>query len=341
MNEAFAIELLVAAFAGGAFGAAIGALPAFAFTGVLVIVGETLAIARRSIAPEAALPPITEAIAFGVVFGPHVSFAGGAAAAAYAAKRGYLTGPFPYHPAKYVTGGLGTRPDVLLVGGAFGVLGHAVASGSLAFGGPWDPIAMGVVLSAFAHRAVFGYDLVGTVRTGGWLDVTVPRGTDPSTDGGRPIVEPWLPHQCRWRDVTSIGVIVGILGAYLAYLTGSAFLAFGIAAATLVYTNAGVDRIPITHHIALPASTVTLALAGGSSDPAAIAVAVPLGIALLAGAAFGVFGALVGELAQRLLYAHAETHLDPPAASIVVTTLAIALLAWAGVLETTVWIPHP
>lgn len=48
-HDSLALELLLAAFAGGAFGAAIGPIPAFVFTGVLVVAGETLAITRRSL----------------------------------------------------------------------------------------------------------------------------------------------------------------------------------------------------------------------------------------------------------------------------------------------------
>jgi hypothetical protein len=66
---------------------------------------------------------------------------------------------------------------------------------------------------------------------------------------------------------------------------------------------------------------------------------VPLGEALLLGALFGATGALAGEVLQRVFYAHAETHLDPPAASIVLTTVLIALLSWAGLLPSAAWIP--
>jgi len=84
---------LIAAFAGGCFGAAIGALPAFCFTGFAVIAGEALTLASVSGAPTAEgaeaislTSAMTGTIGFGPVFGPHIAFAGGAAAAAYAAR---------------------------------------------------------------------------------------------------------------------------------------------------------------------------------------------------------------------------------------------------------------
>jgi hypothetical protein len=56
---------------------------------------------------------------------------------------------------------------------------------------------------------------------------------------------------------------------------------------------------------------------------------------------FGVSGALTGEVVQRVFYAHADTHFDPPAAAIVVNTFFIAVLAIVGVFSTSVWIPLP
>lgn len=336
------VELIVAAFAGGVFGAALGPLPAFTFTGVLVIMGESLAIAQRMLGPDVAIPPVTDAIAFGAVFGPHVSFAGGAAAVAYAAREGYLETPgSEYHAAKMITRGLGAKPDVLLVGGAFGVFGHLVMIGSVTLQAPWDPVAIGVVLSAFAHRIVFNYDIIGRYPFSGLLDMRPFEGEDRVADGGHSI-EPWLPHMYQWEGVGILGVAVGILGGYLAYLTGSAFLAFGISAATLVFINAGVKAVPVTHHITLPASTAVLALAGTPVSAATtVSANITLWQALIVGAGFGLLGAVFGELLQRVFYAHADTHFDPPAASIVVTSFCIAVLATLGVFETSVWIPHP
>jgi MFS family permease len=350
VSELWAVEMLLAAFAGGVLGASIGALPSFSLAGLMVVVGELYRIVGRTTGAGTLPVDITNGIGFGVVLGPHVAFGGGAAAVAYAASRGYRDpDAFDYHPAKEVTCGLGSRPDVLAVGGAFGVLGYWIAtlSGTLAV--PVDPVALGVVGSALAHRVAFGYSVIGAAP-GRLLDMSPfedGRREDAVADGGRAletgrlVVEPWLPYQYRWGGVSLLGVAFGVLGAYVAYLTGSAFLAFGVSVVALVFVNAGVDGVPVTHHMTLPASTVVLALATGPNEPAAIAASLALGPALVAGALAGLGGALAGELLQRVLYAHADTHLDPPAASIVVTSLAIALLAMAGVLPGAVWIPTP
>lgn len=347
MSELWAPTMLLAAFAGGAFGASVGALPSFSLAGLMVIIGELYALTAKTLGAETLPIDITGSIGFGVVLGPHVAFGGGAAALAYAANRGYLDSDFEYHQAKEVTRGLGSKPDVLAVGGGFGIIGYWIATLSTAVAAPVDPVALGVVGSALIHRAALGYSLVGA-RPGQWFDMSpYEHGHTESgtvTDGGNSPVEPWLSYQYRWCNVGTLGLVVGVLGAYIAYLTASPFLAFGISVVALVFLNAGVAEIPVTHHMSLPASTAVLALVGGPATeltPTVVMGTVPLWLALLVGAIFGIVGALFGEVLQRIFYAHAETHLDPPAASIVVTSAIIALLAMGGVFASSVWIPTP
>lgn len=346
---------VIAAFAGGAFGAALGALPAFIFTGFLVIAGEAANLAGRALgAATGASDPaalgalgITGFIGFGAVFGPHISFAGGAAAAAYAAKKGYMDTGFDYHEAKNIAYAQGTKPDVLAVGGLFGILGYFITliSGAV-LAAPWDPIAIAVVLSAFAHRLAFGYDLIGDAKKGllnmSPFEAEERRSTgDAATDGGedaRFLVEPWLPHQYKWANVIAIGLVVGLLGGFTALATGSAFLAFGISAASLVFLNLGVENIPVTHHMALPSSTAALAVVGGTAPETVAAAGI---VPLLVGGIFGITGALAGEFVQRIFYSHADTHLDPPAFAIAINTFIIALLTFVGVFSTSVWVPMP
>lgn len=345
------IVLVIAAFGGGAFGAALGALPALIFAGFTIIAGETANVLQSKlvaagIIDSSAAVNITGLVGLGPVFGPHVAFAGGVAAAAYAARQGYMDTGYDFFEAKNIGYALGTRPDVLAVGGAFGILGMFVrqVSGSLVL--PWDPVAFAVVISAVVHRLAFGYPLIGSVSGDGILDMTpferettrqTAEGGEAIADGGvaqrRLAVEPWLPHMYRWPGVMMIGLAAGSIGAYIALVTGSFFLAFGISVATLVFLACGVDQIPVTHHVTLPASTAALVVAGSASG-------VPVD-AVLFGTAFGILGAVVGELFQRIFYAHGDTHFDPPAASIVVTTLVIGILVAVGVFPSSGWIPLP
>ena len=109
---------------------------------------------------------------------------------------------------------------------------------------PRDPIAVAVVLSALIHRVAFGYSIIGKVAGSGILDVgpfeqgdkkasgdgTVSDQVKEATD--RPAVEPWLPHQHTWSNVAVLGLVAGILGAFIAVQTESPFLAFGTTPGT-------------------------------------------------------------------------------------------------------------
>jgi len=343
-------ELWLGALAGGAFGAALGALPAFIFTGFLVI-GGTLGGGGQGVG-----------IGFGPVFGPHISFAGGAAAAAYAAKQGQMESGFDYHNGKDIGFALGSKPDILAVGAAFGAIGLLLEQISRQMALPLDPIPLSICISAIVHRLVFGYSVVGVVssKANGFFDMgpfereEMREPGEVSGDGDkagedRLAVEPWLPNMYKWSHVAAIGLFSGLAAAVTANAlygsigTNAAFAGFGISAASLLFLNLGVERIPVTHHMTLPAATAYMAThedvivtITGNSDPAFAMGAVP---ALIIGAVFGMLGALVGEAHQRIFYAHSGTHFDPPAASIVVTTLIMGLLVVAGVWDYAVWIP--
>ncbi len=361
--------MIVAAFAGGILGAAFGALPAFVFTGVMVVAGEMARISGMVTLEEGfglgdPAGVVTAEIAFGAFFGPHIAFGGGAAASAYAAKKGYMEpgfgGGWGYHDAKNILIAFGGRyNDVLLVGGLFGVVGFLVFFVSDGLGLPWDPIAMGVVLSALAHRLAFGYDVVGTVRGDGILDVSPFEREDEHETAGqagepnpRLDTEPWLPWFYRWSGVAIVGFAFGVLGGLTFWATGSPYLAFGISAASLIFLNTGITEdfaifqipVPVTHHITLPASTAPMAYAGltlADATPSTAQAELFLLEAIVLGAVFGILGALFGELSQRLFYMHGDTHWDPPATSIVATTFVIAVLALVGVFPTSGWVPLP
>ncbi|WP_419181136.1 hypothetical protein [Haloarcula litorea] len=332
------VVLVIAAFAGGAFGAALGALPAFCFTGFMVIAGEAAAFAGAELAGS-----ITGSVAFGPVFGPHVSFAGGAAAAAYAARESEMGAGFDYHNAKAITFALGTEPSHLVVGGLFGVVGMLITQFSAALALPWDPIAVSVTLGALLHRVVLGYSIVGPIAGDGILDMspfergekreagTVAGDADKAGEE-RFAVEPWLPHQYEWSGVALIGLVGGALGGYIWLQTGSYFLGFGISAASLTFLNLGVEKIPVTHHITLPGSTAGAAVV--ASDPAASGLVV-----VVVATVFGIYGALLGEVWQRVFYAHGDTHWDPPAAAITIATFTVALLYIVGVFPGSAWVP--
>ncbi len=172
--EAFAV-LLIAALAGGAFGAALGALPSFVFTGFVVFLGEGLAVLEGEFDAVDAVTAgdiatgITDTIGFGAVTGPHIAFAGGVAATAYAGRKYPEMEPtdWDYHFGKDILYAFGTKPDILAVGAIFGAVGMLVTRVMDGAGVPTDNIALSVVATAFLARIVFDYPLVArsVVRT--------------------------------------------------------------------------------------------------------------------------------------------------------------------------------
>lgn len=259
------IVLLLAAFAGGMFGAALGALPSFIFTGFVVLLGETAGIVIRQFEGADLVTAgelgtgITGSIGFGPFVGPHIAFAGGVAASAYAGKRYADMDPSEggYHFGKDITYAFGTQPDILAVGGLFGVLGLLISRIAGGIGLPLDSVALSVMTTAFIARIAFGYPLIGSPAGSGLLDMSpFEKGTMRGDGSGRPATEPWLPHQYKWVNIVVIGLGAGILGGWTWLITESFFLAYGISAASLLFLNLGVEKIPVTHHITLGGSAL-------------------------------------------------------------------------------------
>ncbi|MEF8812225.1 MAG: hypothetical protein V5A55_00155 [Halovenus sp.] len=356
--------LFITALAGGAFGAALGALPAFIFTGFVVFLGEGVAILRRAIIGSTGVEPIpqeafsggiTGLIGFGAITGPHIAFAGGVAATAYAGKKYPEMEPdgWDYHFGKNILYAFGTKPDILAVGAIFGVLGMLITEVGYAVvvingTAATDFIAFSVFATAFIARPVFGYPIIGKPSGSGYLDMspfeheepraTADGGEVPLEHQGRLATEPWLPHQYKWSGVTAIGLVGGILAGFIYLQTGSIFLGYAISAISLLFLNLGVEKIPVTHHITLIGSVGAVVAAGAFGDLSAVTVPVEaVGttgavVALLAAGVFGAISGLLGELTQRLFYSHSGTHVDPPAMAIAIAMLIIAILSIAGIL---------
>jgi hypothetical protein len=276
-------SLLPVAFAGGALGAALGASAAFIFTGIFVLIG--VAIAAGGGGKE-----FISGIAFGPLLGPHISFAGGVAAAAFAAKKGH-----------HATGrdlgrglaGLG-RPDVLIVGGVFGMIGFLLQAliATTPVGPMTDSVALTVFLSAAIVRLAYG-------KTGLMGDRSQPG--------------EWLAFQRDWPQVVALGAVLGMTSAYLVKAIGADkggdVAGFGFAATGLLFLHTG-TTVPVWHHIALPAA-IGFTASGGN---------------LYVGMGAGVAGAVLGEIYARAFLNHGDTHIDPPAAAIATMTVLLKVL---------------
>ncbi|QFU81281.1 hypothetical protein [Natronorubrum aibiense] len=329
--------LLIAALAGGAFGAALGALPAFIFTGFVVFLGEGVAILQRELGTLETIETgglaadITGVIGFGMVTGPHVAFAGGVAATAYAGRKYPEMEPegWDYHFGKNILYAFGTKPDILAVGAVFGAVGMLITQVMNGIGFPTDNIALSVVATAFLARVAFGYPLIGTVAGAGILDMSpFERGekrvaADGGTETNRLATEPWLPHQYKWSGVATIGLVGGVLGGYIWLETGSIFLGYAISAISLLFLNLGVEKIPVTHHITLLGAVgAIIAMPAIGSEP----------VALLVAGVFGAISGLFAEVTQRMFYSHSGTHVDPPAMAIAIFMFLLGILYLLGLL---------
>ena len=294
----FDVLTLLLAAGGGFFAAAIGALHAFIFTGFMGVAGIGIAAAGAG-------TNFLTFVAFGPVFGPHIAFAGGVAAAGYAALRDKEVG------GKDIALPLVSieRPDVLAVGAAFGMFGYVVQFGISKipwFGTHTDSVALTVIISAFVVRLAFGRSSIfGHLPEGAGWGRFAPR------DGAA-----WVRWHEKFVPNTVLGIFAGLLAAGVSLKLAEYFpeiasvanlLFFSLSAMSLLFLSLGLS-FPVTHHITIIAglgALTFLPIVGGN-----------LIAATLIGAVFGMLSAWCGELFARLWHDHGNTHIDPPAAAI-------------------------
>ena len=244
------ITMLLAAFAGGLFGAAIGGLPAFIFTGFVVLAGAAAAASGADF-------DFINNIAFGPLFGPHISFSGGAAAAAFAARRGEL------EDGKDIAAPITGVNDymALVVGGLFGV-GGLIVNQLLALVTPFgesgffysnytDTVATTVFLSGITARLMFG-------RTGIFGSLSPQqreRGRFAAPEGENV----WLDYQQGFMQSVTLGLGTGLFSAWIVVaftnansnaIAAAAVLGWGISAFSLILLQIGFS-CPVTHHMTL------------------------------------------------------------------------------------------
>lgn len=348
---------LVVAVAGGFFGAAIGANFGFAITGITVLTSFGIYLGTDSTVGFSYL-------AFGPFTGPHVAFAAGVGAAAYAGRRGYADGKDATTPLARLG-----KPDVLWVGAAFGVFGYVVQNLITRipwFGSHTDSVALTVVLSAVVARLVAGGNFLNKEK---YNDSKSFMGKIAPTDEAA-----WLRYQEKPAQCLSLGAAFGILagGATLFIAlsfpglaaTGNAqTFAFAISAICVMFLILGAP-MPVTHHITISAGLAAVAflpvlagkLANGLpgeggfwekldvnsislislfdsqhvsfgllSEPAKGKLFILAALTLVISALAGMAAAWLAEFQARLFHNRGATHFDPPAAAIwIMNTLIVA-----------------
>ncbi|WP_296561166.1 hypothetical protein [uncultured Acetobacterium sp.] len=295
--------LLIAAFGGGLFAAAIGGVPSFIFTGLTVI--------AAILAGDFGAPAIG-IVSFGSWFSPCVAFAGAVAASAYAKKIGKLE-----VGGDIITPLAGLKDaSVLLVGGIFGIIGYllnfvigTVIGANVLGSAAWtDTVALSVVISAILVRLIF---------------------TDSGLTGKTPagVTRHYLPQGSDLMFTIVLGAGFGILVGGIAAAFGSMALAgsgeagylfsqmgsfaFGIAAFGLIFASMGLPFYGC-HHIVLPAASTAIVVFSGTLSPVA---------AIVAAAITGILAAIIGEFAGLAFNSYADSHIDPPACTIWVLQL--------------------
>lgn len=325
---------LVAAFGGGAFGAAIGGQTAFIFTGLMYLVGLGTYMAGYDAGP------FMNSVVFGPVFGPHIAFAGGAAAAAYAAKVGAMPKGVNGRDIVSPLAGL-ARADVLFVGGVFGIAGYVVnnflawilptfkaGDPALHYGneviGSTDTVAFTIIILAIVGRFMFGSTgLFQKVNGIGLLEVG---------EGKH-----WVDYQEKWGVSAAHGLTAGLLSAFATLVivqnyyeampnivNDAHLVGWAISAVSLLFMTCGL-KTPVTHHMTILASIAALKFMPIIAGTSAVSewTSGNLALAVVIGGVVGALGGLWGELLARTTNANGDTHIDPPAFAIFTMTTAL------------------
>ena len=275
------IQAILSAFGGGIFGAAIGGLPAFIFTGFIGLIGIAVLASGGS-------PTILNDIAFGSLFGPHIAFAGGVAAAAYAAnKKNYLGNGTDISTSLNKFG----DPMVLIVGGVFGVLGFLLNNMFVSMNLKLDTPGLTVFVLGVLTRILFG-------ETGIFGEKK-----DSNGEKRRILID----SKTLLFDIV-LGAGLGFVISYLVILTQINVLGFCISAALLIFAQMGFG-VPTTHHISMVAGYAAIATGN-----------------IWIATAFAVLASIVGELAGSVFNTNCDSHIDPPATTIFICSAIIFAL---------------
>ena len=273
---------LIAAFGGGAFAASIGALPAFIMTGVFAVVGAAASMCGAADAGNI----LVNYFAFGSFFGPHI---------AYAKKKGISE-----NGADIATACAGyNAPDVLLVGGVFGVIGFLfkalvvdnLFAGTISTRLVTDGPGFTVFCSAILVRLIFG----GKLRTG---DKVVSAGS-------------------AFTNTIVIGityslVVAGIYFAGLEVVPIETFagsyhvLIFGMAAVGLIFAEIGQPFFGC-HHIVIIAAEAAVQCYNNTGN---------MWMSVIMAIIFGTISGIICDVETNLINSGTDSHIDGPACAI-------------------------
>jgi hypothetical protein len=128
-------------------------------------------------------------------------------------------------------------------------------------------------------------------------------------------VAAWLPWQSKPEQLILIAVGWGLPIAFFIRVMPELFtFGFALAAVALVFLGTG-SKFPVFHHIGISAGMATLASGGN----------------IWWGLTFALVAAFFGEFFAARFLCHGDTHIDPPAFTVVVAWTLIALLSTTSI----------
>lgn len=292
---------IVASFSAGAFGSAVGALTSIVLCALVALAGiaANLAGAQLNLVNE---------VTFGLLLGPHVSFAPACCALCYAWKKGYIA-----DSKDSVTPLISlNHADVLLVGGLFGVAGWYLNSFlNWIAGAAIDTVAMSILILSLVSKQIFGGSIIGRLPSG-----EKRFGANSSA---------WLSWQTAGRglNLMTLAIVVSLMAGGLTMYFYEISVQTGNGAifevSTLFMWSLGLisllflgDRLnlPIFHHIGLCAAVgAQMVLKLGANEY----------IVMLWSLALGIMAAYSGDILGKLFHVNGPGIVDPPSAAIAFT----------------------
>lgn len=268
-------------------------------TGVFSVAGSVAAICGAGDTSNILL----NYVAFGPFFGPHIAFAGGVAASAFARKKGITENGADIATA---LGGC-NEPSVLLVGGIFGVIGFLfkelvvanLFAGTISNRLITDTPGITVFCSAILVRLVFG----GKLRTGTEV-----------FSKGKPLANTLI-IAIGYSLVTG-GIYTGAIHSGVpAEGFGGAYptLIFGLAAIGLIFAEIGQPFFGCHHIVIIAAATVVQCYVSSGN----------LWLSLLMSVVFGTIASLLADFEGHFLNSGSDSHVDPPAFAIFIMTFVV------------------
>lgn len=279
---------LLASFGGGILGAAIGGTSSFILTGFIAISGAIIALCTGNC-------DVLNLVAFGSFLGPHIMFQGAVAATAYAGRKRFINNGADINQSLHIL----ESPSVLLIGGLFGIMGYLLRNGMEHFiTMPIDYTACTVLVMGILTRLFFGKAQI-------FGDTNCEREYIPNK---KSLLYTILLGGGIGICVSGVGLSFLNSGNYANTINNFPSMCFGISAVSLLLLQIGL-KSPVTHHITLPAASAAI-LTGN----------------LYIGILCGILCALFQEFFARSINSKCASHIDPPAATIFLSSFIIQLV---------------